>query len=155
MLFITVPALSQFGPIQCRFSEFLVLIVFFRPKFCIGITLGCLLVNITGAATGQNIPLDILIGTMATLIACLLSIFASPFLFIAALYHVVLNGLIVGTEVYFLFNDNNLNIFACMGFVALGELVALTIGYIIFMIIIRNKGAMAVMKPTRHIDVKF
>ena len=155
MLFIMVPALSQFGPIQCRFSEFLVLIVFFKPKLCIGITLGCLLVDITGAATGQNIPLDILLGTLATFSACMLSIFAAPYLFVAALYHVILNGLIVGAEIYFLFNEGKLNIFACMGFVALGEFIALAIGYIIFMIIIRNKGAMAVMKPTRHVNVRF
>ena len=155
MLFVLVPAISQFGPIQCRLSEFLVLLAFFKPRLTIGLTLGCFLANVTGAAIGQTTPLDILFGTAATLLGCLCCAFASPFLFVAALWHVLFNGLIVGTEVYFFFNNDKLNIFACMGFVALGELIALTVGYIIFMIIMRNKGVMKLLRPTKHADARF
>ena len=49
VLTLLVPALS-FGPIQCRFSEALVLLCFWRPDITIGLTIGCLISNGIGAA---------------------------------------------------------------------------------------------------------
>ena len=155
MLFVFVPVLSQFGPIQCRFSEMIVLFAFFRPDFTIGITVGCFLANLTGFLAGQGFAFDLLFGTGATLIACLLEAYASHFLFIGALWHILLNGVIVGTEIYFFFNNGGLNLFACMGYVALGEAIALGIGYAVFMGLIRNQGFTKVLAPTRHAEVKF
>ena len=155
MLMILVPAISQFGPMQCRFSEALVLIAFFCPKFIPGLTLGCLLANFTGFMVGQGFAMDMLMGTAATLIACLLEAYASKFLFIAALWPVVCNGIIVGAEIYWFFNTTNLSIFACMGWVALGELIAMAVGYAIFMIIARNQSILHIMGATRHVGVKF
>ena len=53
LLFIFVPAISQFGPMQCRFSEALVLFAFFKPELTIGLTIGCFLSNMTGFLAGQ------------------------------------------------------------------------------------------------------
>ena len=155
MLMVFFPVISQFGPMQCRFSEILVLLAFFDPSLTFGLTLGCFFANLTGFLAGQGFAFDILFGTMATLIACLLEGYFSRFLFVAAIWPVVLNGLIVGAEIYFLFNDSGIPLVACMGWVALGELVALTLGYIIFMIIARNKNVLRLMGATRHLDVKF
>ncbi len=155
MLMVLVPAISQFGPIQCRFSEVLVLVAFFRPDLTWGLTLGCFLANMTGFLVGQGFALDMLFGTAATLIACLLEAYASRFLFIAALWPVILNGVIVGGEIYWVFNLDNMPLWACMGWVALGELIAMAVGYVLFMILIRNKGVMKVMAPTRHAEVRF
>ena len=154
MLFIMVPVISQFGPIQCRLSEFLILLVFFKPRLTWGLTLGCFLVNMTGAITGQNFPIDMLFGTMATFLSCIGIAYASKFLCISLLYPIILNGVIVGLELYFL-ADDGLPLIACMGYVAIGEAIAMVFGYIILMIIIRNKGAMKVFGPTRHADTKF
>ncbi len=53
--------------IQVRFSEALTILPFFTPAAIPGLTIGCLLSNIlTGCA-----PLDILFGTLATLIGAL------------------------------------------------------------------------------------
>ena len=142
LLCILAPVISQFGPIQCRISEIMVLLAFFKPRLSIGLTLGCFLTNVTGLAMGQSFPMDMLLGTLATLIACLLEAWCAPYLCIACLYPVLTNGLIVGAEIYWFFNNDNLSIFACMGFVALGELIAVTIGYIIFLFLMRNKGVM-------------
>lgn len=155
MLCTMFPAISQFGPIQCRISEVMVLLAFFKPRLTIGLTLGCFLTNATGLAMGLSFPMDMVLGTLATLVACLLEAWRAPLLCIACIYPMVANGLIVGAEIYWFFNNDNLSIFACMGFVALGELIAITIGYIIFLPIIRNKGAMALMHSTRHQNVRF
>ena len=155
LLFTFVPVLSQFGPIQCRFSEALVLLAFFRPDMTFGLGLGCFLANLTGFLAGQTVPLDMLFGTAATVIACLLEAYASRFLFVAALWPVVINGLVVGWEVYWLFNLNNLPFMACVGWVALGELIALTVGYLFFMVFIRNKAFALSVRPTRHAEAKF
>ena len=155
MLMILFPVISQFGPIQCRLSEIMVLLAFFKPSLTWGLTIGCLLANVTGAAIGQGFPIDILFGTMATLIACLLEAYASPRLFVAALWPVAINGLIVGTEIYFMFNEGKLPLAACMGWVALGELIAMAVGYAVFMILMRNKPAMRLLAPTRHAEVNY
>ena len=154
MLFILVPVISQFGPIQCRFSEILVLFAFFKPELTIGLTIGCFLSNMTGFLVGQGFALDMVFGTAATLIACLLEAYASRFLFIAALWPVVLNGVIVGAEIYFLFNLDNLPIWACMGWVALGELIVMVVGYLLFFFLKRNGAFMRLIGATRHLDVK-
>ena len=60
VLVLVVPFLS-FGPVQCRFSEALVLLCFWRPDFTIGLSVGCLISNVVGAAIGSASPFDILI----------------------------------------------------------------------------------------------
>ena len=53
--------------IQMRLSEALCVLAFFTPAAIPGLSLGCLLFNLTYAAT---LPLDFLVGTMATYLAC-------------------------------------------------------------------------------------
>lgn len=155
MLFMLVPVISQFGPLQCRFSEILVLLVFFKPSLIPGLTLGCFLANMTGTLLGQTIALDMLFGTLATLLACLLEAFFSPFLCVAIIWPCITNGIIVGLELYYLFEGINMPLYACMGFVALGELIVVAVGYAVFMIIIRNRGVMNAMRIEKHAEVKF
>ena len=52
--------------IQCRISEALCVLALFTPAAIPGLSIGCLLFNITFAAA---LPLDWIIGTAATLIA--------------------------------------------------------------------------------------
>ncbi len=52
--------------IQCRISEALCILAFFTPAAIPGLTVGCLVFNITFAAA---LPLDWLVGSLATLIA--------------------------------------------------------------------------------------
>ena len=53
--------------IQMRLSEALCVLSFFTPAAIPGLSLGCLLLNLTYAAT---LPLDFLVGTLATYLAC-------------------------------------------------------------------------------------
>ena len=52
--------------IQMRFSEMLCILAFFTPAAAAGLSIGCLIFNLTFAAA---LPLDFLVGTLATYLA--------------------------------------------------------------------------------------
>ncbi len=58
----------SYGPIQIRISECLAVLPLFYGEAVIGLTIGCLIANILG-----NGVLDIVFGTFATLVSCLLT----------------------------------------------------------------------------------
>lgn len=62
---ILIPNSASFA-IQCRLSEALCVLALFTPAAIPGLTVGCLLFNLTFAAA---LPLDFLMGTAATLLA--------------------------------------------------------------------------------------
>lgn len=65
----------SFGNVQIRIAEALTLLAILFPEAIMGLTLGCFLTNLVGNFMGVNIagPLDILVGTLATFLAALLS----------------------------------------------------------------------------------
>ena len=65
-LFSSVFGLT-YGPIQCRFSEALTVLPFFLPEAIPGLFIGCLVTNLMSTVG----PLDIIFGSLATLIAAL------------------------------------------------------------------------------------
>lgn len=88
-----------YGPIQFRISEVMVLLAFFDPLYIGGLTLGCLISNIFGG----NGPMDMIFGTFATFISVVsISMTARVLkankfgLFIASLWPVLFNGVIIG-----------------------------------------------------------
>lgn len=62
----------SYGPVQFRISEALCILPLFIPQSVAGLTIGCFLSNIFSTAG----PLDMILGTLATLLAALLSYFA-------------------------------------------------------------------------------
>ena len=56
-----------YGAIQCRFSEALTVLPFFLPEAVPGLFVGCLVTNLMSTVG----PLDIILGSMATLLAAL------------------------------------------------------------------------------------
>ncbi len=91
-----------FGGIQFRFSEALTVLAVFSPTSIWGLTVGCLLGNITSPYG----IIDIICGTAATLIASALSykarnvkIFDLPIA--SMLFPVITNAVIIGFEVTF------------------------------------------------------
>ena len=71
-LYVVLSLLSSalnlaYGPIQCRFSEALCVLPFLLPSSVWGLAAGCLLVNILSPYG----PLDMAVGTLATLLAAL------------------------------------------------------------------------------------
>lgn len=147
----------SYGMIQFRLSEILNLLVFFNPAYTLGLTLGCLLSNIVGAAIDMASWFDLLIGTGCTLLACLLMIPFRQLLF-ASFMPVIVNGVGVGLELYYLFGLSAENaLWVCMGWVALGEVVVICcVGYPIFLILKRySPKFFDILGAVRNRDFKF
>ena len=64
----------SYGNLQCRVSEALCILPWFFPETTWGLFIGCLLANLLGG----NGPLDIVFGSLATLIACLITARLKP-----------------------------------------------------------------------------
>lgn len=125
--------------IQCRVSEMLCVLALFTPAAIPGLTVGCLLFNITFAAA---LPLDWVVGTLATFTAAAamwytrnLKIFGYPLP--AMVMPALTNAVLVGWEltVYiggaFLLNAL---------YVALGELIVLlTLGSALYFVIQKRR----------------
>lgn len=112
--------------IQCRLSEALCVLALFSPAAISGLTVGCLLFNITFAAA---LPLDWLVGTLATVLATssiylLRNVRFNGYPLLSLLMPALFNALLVGWE---------LTVYIGGGFwlnalyVALGELIVLLI----------------------------
>lgn len=124
----------SFGLYQLRAAEMLVLLCFFRKDYAFGLTIGCAIVNLFSAEIGI---IDVLFGTCATLVSCLL-VGVTKHLWFACLIPIITNGLIVGAELTYFAGMNNF--FVAAGFVALGEFGAMVLGYVVFMFLRkRNK----------------
>ena len=128
---ILVPG-STTWMIQMRMSEALCVLAFFTPAAVPGLTLGCLVFNITYAAA---LPLDFVVGSAATLIAAQtmwmtrnVTIHGYPLL--GMLMPAVTNAVLVGWELsVYIGGGFLLNAF----YVALGEIaVLLVLGSVIY-----------------------
>ena len=96
----------SYGAVQVRVAEALCLLPVFGAEYIVGVTLGCFLANLIGSTA-----IDVVFGTLATLMACLVTYklrnvrikgLAIP----AALPPVVFNMIIVGAfEITFFFSD--------------------------------------------------
>ena len=79
------------GVIQIRLSEMLCLLPIFLPAAIPGVTIGCLLANLLTAA----VPLDILIGPIATLIGALGTYALRKYRLLATIPPILSNALII------------------------------------------------------------
>jgi len=130
VLTILLSAFS-YGDIQFRIAEILLFLIFFRRDFIVGLALGTIVAN----AFSPLIPWDMLFGTLATLIVGgLISI--TPKMWPAIIYATVINGLIIGAELYFILG---LPFWLSALSVGLGELVVMVIGYLVFLSLRKNE----------------
>ena len=111
--------------IQCRASEALCVLAFFTPAAVPGLTVGCLLFNLSYAGA---LPLDFLVGSLATFLAAgsmhLLKRFPLAGLTMPALF----NALLVGWELTVYFGETDFTMAAFWinaAYVAAGELIVL------------------------------
>ena len=130
---------STTAAIQCRLSESLTVLAFFSPAAVPGLTLGCLVFNLT---SGAALPLDFLVGSLATLLATLgmrvtrnLTIKNLPVL--GMIFPALTNAVLVGWE---------LGVYIGGGFwynaicVAIGELIVLfTAGSVLYTALKRRR----------------
>ncbi len=87
-----------YGNLQFRISEALMMLLLFEPSLTIGLTIGCLIANLFSTVS----VLDIVIGTAATLLACLLTTrIKKPWL--APLPTILVNAVMVGAMLSWLY----------------------------------------------------
>ena len=95
----------SYGAVQVRLAEALCLLPVFGPEYIIGVTLGCLLANALGSTV-----IDVVFGTLATLLACLVTyalrnVRVKGLALPASLPPVIFNAVIVGWEISVFFSD--------------------------------------------------
>lgn len=95
----------SYGAVQVRLAEALCLLPVFGPEYIVGVTLGCLLANALGSTV-----IDVVFGTLATLLACLVTyalrnVRVKGLALPASLPPVLFNALIVGWEISVFFSD--------------------------------------------------
>ncbi len=81
----------SFGPVQVRIAEALTLLPIITPLAIPGTFIGCLIANIVFSAS----MLDIILGSLATLIAAILTYMLRENKYIAALPPVIINAFVV------------------------------------------------------------
>ena len=147
---------------QFRFSEALNLLVFFNPTYTIGLTVGCFIANVASTVG----PLDMVFGTLATLISCLLIVWFSKIcknLFINGLIPSLINAIIVPFVIYLssMGTSDSFELSAMywimFGWIFLGEFVCITvIGYPIILTLTKKaKGFSNYILATRNLDYKW
>ncbi len=138
---LAVPALS-YGAIQCRFSEILVLLCFYRKDYSIALILGCFIANLFSPLGWY----DLVFGVAATALA-VLPMYYTKNIFLAALLPVVTNGVLVGIELSLIGEP----LWFSMGTVALGELAVMAAGAVIFKFAFeKNHALMRLIGSTRN-----
>ena len=122
----------SFGEVQVRFSEGLTVLPYFP-----GLFVGCLIGNFLGGA----IPVDILCGSLATLIGAVLSYLLSKHKFLVPLPPIIANILIVPFVLFYGYGIN-LPIPFMMLTVGVGEVISCgVIGTVLLLALDRYKGA--------------
>ncbi len=140
---------SSFGVIQIRVSEALVLLCVLFPEAIIGVTIGCLISNFMFST-----PIDVLFGTIATLIAAILTYLLRNYRFkglpiLASLPPVIVNAIIIGPMITYYFigtTDINVMLFN-IATVAIGQAVSCCLlGVLLVRTIEKNKTLLKYFK---------
>lgn len=137
----------SYDMLQFRIAEALVILCFFKRDYTVGLTLGCVIANFASSLG----LLDCVLGGVATLLSCLIMSFCKH-LGVAILFPVIFNGLIVGAELYFL---EVAPFWVAAGWVALGEFGVIIIGYIVTILLKKNKKFFSVIRANRSLDFKW
>lgn len=131
--------------IQCRLSEALCVLAFFTPAAIPGLSIGCLIFNLSYAGA---LPLDFLVGTLATLLATWVmwltrkvKWFGIPV--IGLLMPALFNAILVGWELTVYLGDTGFTMAAFWinaALVAAGEIIVLfTVGLALWRGLVQNR----------------
>jgi uncharacterized membrane protein len=88
---VLIFAYSSFGPVQFRIAEALTILPYFTPAAIPGVTIGCFLSAFLTLAE----PMDMIFGTLATLIAAILSYQLRRSKYLVPIPPIVANALII------------------------------------------------------------
>ena len=127
-----------FGEIQVRIAEALTVLPYFTPAAVPGLFVGCIIGNFLGGA----IPVDIVCGSLATLIGAVLSYLFRKHKFLVPLPPIVANTLVVPFVLFYGYGVN-LPIPFMMLTVGVGEIVSCgVIGIFLLLALDRYKGVL-------------
>ena len=129
---LLLPAIS-YGALQCRISEALTLLPILMPQAIPGLFVGCIIANLLSPVG----IVDILFGSLATLIAAVGTWHFRQNRLMAAACPVLANSVIVGWMLSYFYG---LPLWLTMLQVALGEIGAVVIGF-------------ALLSALRHVDL--
>ena len=122
----------SYGELQIRIAEALTVLPIVLPEAVPALAVGCLLANVLGGCT----VLDIVFGTLATLLAALCTRALRSRFALAAAMPVLFNGVMVGSVVHFAYAPV-MPLILCMLFVAAGEAIAC---YVLGPVVLRALG---------------
>ncbi len=134
--------------VQFRVAEVLTVLAIYTPAAIPGLTVGCIIANISSVTAGLGFY-DMVFGSIASLLAALAmyglrNVRIKNIPFLALLMPAVFNGVIVGFEIDFFFignlHFNFVDFLVQGGLVALGELAVLMILGIPFCVLLNKKG---------------
>ena len=128
----------SFNAIQLRISEILILLCFYKKDYIIGLSLGTFIANLFS----PMLIYDISLGLLASVLS-IIAIYKSKNLYIAIIFPVVFNGLLVGMSLYLALD---LPFFLSALEVAIGELLAMIIGIVLFKLLERNERFIKMIK---------
>lgn len=141
--------------VQFRVAEVLTVLAIYTPAAIPGLTIGCVIANISSVTAGLGFY-DMIFGSIASLLAALSmyglrNIRVKNIPWLALLMPAIFNGVIVGFEIDFFFigslSFNLVDFLIQGGFVALGELGVLAILGVPFCILLNKKGRQMRITP--------
>ena len=138
----------SYGAVQVRVAEAFCLLPVFGAEYIIGVTLGCFLANLLGSTV-----IDVIFGTLATLLACLVTYKLRNVRFkglaiAASLPPVLFNAVIIGIEIAVMFPDPTSSSpiwLACITngiSVGIGELISCTVLGVVLVKLIESNAAL-------------
>lgn len=128
---------ASYGPIQFRFSEILVLLVFYNKRFIPGLVLGCAIANLFS----PMMLFDVVFGTLSSYIAFILMKRAKN-LYIASIFPVLLVSVpAIGT--WLILASNEVFFVLLMQFMLSEFVMVSIIGVLLFKILEKNEGFMS------------
>lgn len=116
---VLVFSFSSFGPIQFRVAEALTILPFFTPAAIPGLFIGCIIANIVGGA----VIWDIIFGSLATLVAALISYKLRRNKWLVAIPPVLVNTVVVAFILKYAYGMTD-GILILMSGIFLGQMVA-------------------------------
>lgn len=126
----------SYGIFQFRVSEALTILPAVLPSAIPGLFVGCLVSNLIG---GYGM-IDMVFGSLTTLIAAVLSRKLRKYPYLVPLPPVILNAVIVGGYLKFLYFQD-VPLLASMGWVALGQVLACyALGYPLLLLLTKRFG---------------
>ena len=136
VLTVMLPVAS-YGPIQFRFSEILVLLVFYNKRFIPGLVLGCAIANLFS----PMMLFDVVFGTLSSYIAFMLMKKAKN-IYVASIFPVLMVSVpAIGT--WLILASNEVFLVLLMQFMLSEFVMVPIIGVLLFKILEKNDGFMS------------